>query len=297
MEEPVHEPVARRPIGANSLLLRSLIAGAVVAVIVALGLLLHLTLDEYQLLGVPILLGFQLGVHRQPIRTLWLRAGPPFRVDAAFVVIWILLSLAPAYQAVTALSRPDLGAAAFGALAVVGAFGLTYALRAMRRDTVRQLVLCMLTVGAIGILPALLAALLPQVLHLHIRGAPGAAAHPGLLPTVQAAAGTFLLLPVGFVVEEVLVRGGLDTYVHRGERGTGWLSAVYVSALWGVWHLPGSIASGGGARLPSTIAGLVVAQVLVGVPLSLWWRKTGNLLVTDAAHGLLEAGRTVLGVG
>jgi membrane protease YdiL (CAAX protease family) len=99
------------------------------------------------------------------------------------------------------------------------------------------------------------------------------------------------------VVEEVLFRGGLDTHVHRGEQGTGWLSAVYVSALWGIWHLPGSIAAGGGARLASTIAGLIVAQVLVGVPLSLWWRKTGNLLVTDAAHGVLEAARTVLGVG
>ena len=34
----------------------------------------------------------------------------------------------------------------------------------------------MLTVGGIGVPPSLLSALLPQVLHLHIRGVPGAAA-------------------------------------------------------------------------------------------------------------------------
>jgi hypothetical protein len=42
---------------------------------------------------------------------------------------------------------------------------------------------------------------------------------------------------------------------------------------------------------------LVFAQVLIGVPLSLWWRKSGNLLVTDSAHAPLESARLVLGIG
>jgi Type II CAAX prenyl endopeptidase Rce1-like len=217
-------------------------------------------------------------------------------VDAAFVVIRVLFSLVPASQVATALGRGDPAAAALDAAAVAGAFGLTYALRGMRPATVRQLVLCVLTVGAVGVLPSLLSGLLPHVLHLHIRRVPGAAPRSGLVPAVQAAVGRFLLLPIGFVVEEVLFRGALDTYVHRGERGAGWLSAVCVSALWDIWHLPGQIAATGAAHLVSTIAGLVAAQVPVGVPLSLWWRKSGNLLVTDSAHAL-ESARTVLGAG
>jgi hypothetical protein len=32
----------------------------------------------------------------------------------------------------------------------------------------------------------------------------------------------------------------------------------------------------------------------VGVPLSLWWRKSGNLIVNDTAHALLEGVRNGL---
>jgi hypothetical protein len=41
--------------------------------------------------------------------------------------------------------------------------------------------------------------------------------------------------------------------------------------------------------------GLLAAQILVGVPLSIWWRRSGNLLVPDTAHALLEAARSVVG--
>lgn len=72
-----------------------------------------------------------------------------------------------------------------------------------------------------------------------------------------------------------------------GKKGTGWLSAIVVSALWGLWHLPGqAIATG---RLLSTVVALLAAQILVGVPLSLWWRKSGNLVMNDTAHALLDA--------
>jgi membrane protease YdiL (CAAX protease family) len=104
----------------------------------------------------------------------------------------------------------------------------------------------------------------------------------------------FLLGPVGFIVEEVFFRGGLDTYLHHGEKGTGWLSAIYVSALWGLWHLQGPALTQG--HLLSTIVNLLVAQILLGVPLSLLWRKSGNLAFPDTAHALLEAVRNVLAI-
>ena len=99
-------------------------------------------------------------------------------------------------------------------------------------------------------------------------------------------------LPAGFLIEEVFFRGALDTYLHRGEAGTGWLSAIFVSALWGIWHLPASALRS--PHLLSTVASLLVAQIIVGVPLSLWWRKSGNLTVNNTTHAVIDAVRAML---
>ena len=112
------------------------------------------------------------------------------------------------------------------------------------------------------------------------------------MSSIQIAVEWLLISPVGFVVEEVFFRGGLDTYLHAGEKGFGWPSAVFVSALWGLWHL--NVQDLHSARLLTTIASLLVSQVLIGVLLSFWWRKSGNLLLSDTAHGLLEAVRNAL---
>jgi membrane protease YdiL (CAAX protease family) len=36
---------------------------------------------------------------------------------------------------------------------------------------------------------------------------------------------------------------------------------------------------------------LVVAHSIIGVPLSLAWRRTGNMAVPGFAHALIDAGR------
>lgn len=48
---------------------------------------------------------------------------------------------------------------------------------------------------------------------------------------------------VSFALEEVAFRGCLDSHVYRPRSngqasGPPWLSAIFVFALWGVWHLP-----------------------------------------------------------
>ncbi|HEU5229153.1 MAG TPA: CPBP family intramembrane glutamic endopeptidase [Ktedonobacteraceae bacterium] len=119
---------------------------------------------------------------------------------------------------------------------------------------------------------------------------------PTFLQSLQIATQWFLIAPVGFVVEEVFFRGALDTYLHRGEEGVGWLSALFVSALWGLWHLARQPMPMG--QLLSMGAGLIISQVLVGVPLSLWWRTSGNLVVNNTAHALLDAVRNgLIGAG
>ena len=282
--------LARSAIGAHSRPLRFLIVGLVVAVYIALGFLFHLTVAEYQLLGIPILLLFQPGIHRQPLRTLWVRSGPPLRLDAWFILLWVLFSLFPAFAVVREVMHLQFANAAEFSMAMVGAFGLAYALRAMRAKTWGQLGLCILTVGIIGLLPQVLSLLLPHVLHLHT--ASRTTTPPPFLQSLTIMTEWFLIGPVGFVVEEVFFRGALDTYLHSGEQGTGWLSAIVISALWGVWHLPSQAIPAG--QLLSTIVALLIAQILVGVPLSLWWRKSGNLVVNDTAHALLDAVRNGL---
>lgn len=289
--EPVPSMATRGAIGAHSRPLRFLIVGLVVAVWCLLGFILHLTLPEYLLLGIPILLIFQLGIHRQPLRTLWVRSGPPLRLDVWFITLWIVFSLFPAYAVFWEVMHMQFAQAAEFSMAIVGAFGLAYALRAMRAATWWQLGLCVLTVGIIGLLPQFLSLLLPHIVRIHTPH-PVTTTQPSLLQGAEIATEWFLIAPVGFLVEEVFFRGALDTYLHRGEEGIGWLSAIFVSALWGVWHLPGQTLSAG--NLLSSIVGTVLPSILVGVPLSLWWRKSGNLAVNNTAHALLDAVRNGL---
>ena len=155
-------------IGAQSRPLRFLIVTLVVAVYIALGFLLHLDVAKYQLLGIPLLLIFQLGIQRQPLRTLWVRSGPPLRLDGGFFILWVLFSVVPAYQVLRTAHADPARAALYGT-GIAGAFGLAYALRAMRAENARQLGLCVLTTGSIVLLPLLLGLLLRHALHLHFQ--------------------------------------------------------------------------------------------------------------------------------
>lgn len=285
----------RSAIGAHSRPLRFLIVGLTVVVWWGLGFLLHLTLPAFLLLGIPLLVVFQLGIHRQPIRTLWVRSGPPLRLDGWFFLLWVIFSIFPVYAVIREIMQMQFVHAAEFSMAIVGAFGLAYALRAMRVKTWGQLGLCLLTVGIIGLLPQFLSLLLPHIVHIK-SGHPVTTTQPTFLQSLEIAAQWFLIAPIGFVIEEVFFRGALDTYLHRGEEGIGWLSAIFVSALWGVWHLPTQALPSG--NLFFTVVELLISQILVGVPLSLWWRKSGNLVVNNTAHGLLEAVRNgLMGAG
>jgi membrane protease YdiL (CAAX protease family) len=68
-------------------------------------------------------------------------------------------------------------------------------------------------------------------------------------------------------------------------------SAFFVSALWGLWHVPLAI---GQKPLPLFVVGLIGVHCAVGVPLSLCWRRSGNLFVTCATHALIDAVRNAL---
>jgi membrane protease YdiL (CAAX protease family) len=83
----------------------------------------------------------------------------------------------------------------------------------------------------------------------------------------------------------------LDSHIHHPGESKRILTAIYTSALWGLWHYP--LVTQAPALL-SLVLQLLAVQILVGVPLSIWWRKSGNLFVTGLTHALLDTVRNVL---
>ncbi len=111
----------------------------------------------------------------------------------------------------------------------------------------------------------------------------------------SGAVGFLLYVPVCFVLEEVVFRGALDPHVYHPGESRPLLSAIYVSALWGLWHLPLLSFSGVGPFIVLMLR-VVVGHVVVGVFLSDGWRRSGNLGVPAVVHAFIDAVRnTFLG--
>jgi membrane protease YdiL (CAAX protease family) len=233
--------------------------------------------NAYLLLGVPLTAAFQRWVGGRPLHTLWVREAPRFHLGRAGVALAVALAVAPAYALVRALGaeRPDPVVVGWLVCAVAGAVAGGFAFREFRPATLRALLDCLATAGMIG--AALMAAAWL---------ARGAGAAPGVRVGVES---LLLYLPVGFVLEEVFFRGAIDAYVHRPGEGRGWMSAAFVSILWALWHLPVVPRPGAAA-----VAGLLVVHTAVGVPLSVYWRRSGNLAVPAAAHAFIDAVRNAL---
>ncbi|HEX5502334.1 MAG TPA: CPBP family intramembrane glutamic endopeptidase [Thermomicrobiales bacterium] len=246
----------------------------------ALGLLLHLDSPRYQLLGVPFALAFQLLVRRRPLRQLWVRDGPPFRLDARGAAIAaVLLALGyPAYQALNSVPVARWVVALWLVAYAVGALAAAYALRHLHADG-RDRAFAASAV-AIGLLWIALSAG-PELAN---------AARPLPLAAMVAAGLRWatLYFPIAFVLEEVQFRGLVDAHVHRPGEARGWLSALVVSALWSIWHLPLAL---DGTPLADVVASLLLVHVTIGVPLSFAWRRSGNLVLPAAAHALIDAVR------
>ena len=161
---------------------------------------------------------------------------------------------------------------------------MAYAVRHARRETAREIARCLAIAGGIG------AACLVARWLIH---PPGLHQGPGVLLVGLASFLTYV--PALFVVEEVFFRGALDTHLYPGPNRTRgpWASAIVVSLLWAIWRLPMLPAPGLG---PLVVFEIFVSTLIVGVPLSFGWRRSGNLLAPVIAHAAVDALRNVLGV-
>jgi membrane protease YdiL (CAAX protease family) len=208
---------------------------------------------------------------------MWVREAPPMGR------IWILPALAfailPAISLGAAILYREWIIAGWMVAAVVGAAGAGYALVHLRTSAIRPFVLCQLTAGVMGV---------------GISMAARAAAEVDLPPLPWKGLHDFALyFPVCFALEEVSFRGVLDAHLHRPGQRFGLVSALLGSVLWGLWHWPTIPAE---ARGLDVAIGLVIVHALIGVPLAIAWRRSGNLTVTAFTHAMLDGVRNALRV-
>jgi membrane protease YdiL (CAAX protease family) len=237
-------------------------------------------IETYLLLGVPLVVLFQLFVARRDIRELWVRGAPKILLRRVTIAIGVATAIYPLISLVKAIavSNPASLAIAFFVIATVGTGAAGYAFGLFKRKTWRYLVLCILFATGYSVLlqvldEAELSLTHPLVFH------PDQDLSVFILSLLQ-------YIPTVFVFEEVVFRGALDTHLHRpGDRHGVW-SAVYISVLWSLWHAPLFGWDHAGA--------LLISMVPMGVALSIYWRKSGNLGVSGSAHALADSIRNAI---
>jgi hypothetical protein len=223
---------------------------------------------RYQLLGIPLTVGFQAWVRRAPIRALWVREAPGFPLDRYYALLALGLVVVPVWSVASAASRGSGSQVAFASAASAGAFALRYC----HRTSLRPFLMCLASQGTIA--GALWAA----------RAAAGRA--PAPLSVLEFLSFGF---PLAFVVDEVSFRGVVDSHLYRPGDQFAWSSALFVSSLWAVWHVPAMIRESPGSSVLGLALFRIVVQPVFSVPLSWAWRQTGNLAIPAFFHMVVDA--------
>jgi len=262
-------------------LARAAIATLVIGGYMALGFAFRLSADGYLLVGIPITVAFQVLVVRQPLRALWLRDTPSMAFTPRSIVAIIVVAIAPAAIVIRGVRDGDPVLAAYGLAAMVGAVGAVYAGRAMDRDAVRSTIRTTLSTAAILVGIMVVYRIATGGFHGNLVAA---------IATAVVSVATYI--PIVFVMEEVLFRGVLDTYLHGSTPGPDRATALYGSSLWGLWHLPVVFISLGILTIPY----LVAVHTVLGFFLVTSWRRTGNLAAPGIAHAVSDALRNAVAV-
>ncbi len=244
----------------------------------------------YLVWGIPLTLLFQLGVRRRTPGDLWVR-GERFSLGAPAALIALALAVAPAWQLWKMAHKPYLPGVAWALAGLLGALAGGFAASRLGRRGLRQLVLCCAIAGGAGGALMLLQAI---------------AQAKGDLHQLHFSLRNFALWWITYAaiccaLEEVTFRGAFDAHLQP-EQGWSAGAALFSSALWGLWHLPLVWGAASAqvqamplwARLAAISVSLLVVHTLIGVPLSYFCRRSGNLAPSAAAHALADAIRNAL---
>lgn len=254
---------------------------AFVGIWMAIGELTHAGLNAYLLIGVPLTVAFQLGLRRARIPELWVRGAPG--VSRRSLMRWLALALAiyPLYALGKTIADAPPGEVAivlYLLCALIGAGAAAYAFTHFTRQTWRWLGFCLATAGVLGVAPAIFDWEF-ETIALSVVSRPGMEIGFGAL--------SFLLyLPALYLIEEVSFRAALGSHACHPDEGNVIPTAIYLAALWGIWHAP--------ILGWDSIGELIIFHSIVGTFLSICWHRSGNLGVSGTTHAAYDAVRTAL---
>lgn len=194
------------------------------------------------------------------------------------MVLLVLFIIGPVIAIIDGIRTGNNPVWIYGVLALIGSVGAAVCFRVLGKSYLYQLGFLLVFMIVIGLIRLLLTS------HGATVNAPSTG-HRAWIMTNSL----LFYVPALFVVEEVFFRGALDSYLHRGEQGAGWTSAAFVSILWGFWHMP--------IVNPLTVTmviKLLVAQLVVGLVLSWFWRQSANMAMSGTVHAIIDALRNAL---
>jgi membrane protease YdiL (CAAX protease family) len=274
----------------TSRLRRCLEATVLVAIVIGIGLVFDMALFAYVAMSFPAAVAFQLWVARRPLHEMWVRRGPALSRSTLIPWLAVLFAIAPLISLIT--QEEPSSQVIWTLIVIAGSVPASYVVKQRGPDTLRFIVLCLATGGLVG--AALLTINDLVDIFEDLAKAKADFLPAGESDTLAFGKSFILLWPGYYMIEEVLFRGVLDSHVHHeGERK--WLlSAIFVSLLWGAWHLPVILELSPGAPAGDVIASMFVMQGLVGPFLSYWWRRSGNLIVPAVTHDFLDSLRNAI---
>jgi hypothetical protein len=262
-----------------------------IAIYISIGFFLN-NVYAYLFIGTPLGLLFQHFICKRPIHQAWLKNGKKFHLSKWGIAFAIFFCLYPIKLLVYRITNNLWDWYTLYWIAdIIGAFPAAYCVSHLTKANTKQLLLCFLIAGSIG------TAMVVAAFIGH--------GHNNLSPYMRLLKGVknmLLIFPISFIIEEVIFRGVLDSYVYQEGNKKGVLSAFYISALWGLWHFPVQMNFSNIAQ-PINISigmeviralGLIISMSLVGIPLSIFWRKSGNLAVPAFTHTFLDSVRNAL---
>jgi len=270
---------------ATAALVPYMTATIAVAVWMVIGATFRLDPNSYLLVGVPLVIAYQLFVRRKDLGALWVfRSTEQVLGKRSTVALGLLLAVAPVTALADAWKAGSTAAVLWCLCSLAGAPVAAWTIsRTSPRDARSALpnVLSVVLVGA-AVLSAATAT-------------SGGRLFPGLNDLPQVGRDALLFFTVCFILEEVAFRGAIDQHLSdsalRGARC--WLSAIYASLLWGLWHFP-LVFRDAATSSTATAVQVLALHLGIGGLLSLIARQSGSLALSAGAHALLDAWRDAL---
>lgn len=258
----------------TTLPIRYAIVTLFVAVYIALGYIFHLNAQAYLLVGIPLSILFQLFIAKQALHKLWVRDEEKFSISSTGLLIAIGFMILPVYKIIHSFEEDTFTFASIGynLATMLGAVAAGFAFTRLTKQTLKELLICLgivLLIKGIGF----------AILLFWLK--------PGEQPNyITAITSLLTYIPIAFIVEEVVFRGMLDSYIHTPQNKIGIWSVFFISALWALWHLPLSTSN---ESIPFIIIASLINTGIWGIPLSIFWRRTGNLAVPVFSHAFIDA--------